>query len=381
MENPNVYPTMQEVFDAREAELGKGPTLTNPFADNPDIPDVPNQYTGQPAPGWYTGEFGNQTMGRDAPTNWGNPAPPTAEQMQTAKDAMTELAGREPSQNPLSDLFGRDVTNPSIFAPEVPGRDPIAINPQDIPTAEQMQTARDQLTTLLEQADKGRTMDEPHNYPTLQEVFDAREQQLADKGRTMEEPHQYPSLQELYDAREQQLSARDFTAKELQQERQSEREQLARERDLEKQEQRSLERSTVPSRDPAPTRGQERGQERGQTRGQERGAPQTSRGTQTLGKGPGITSLGRGTDRGLGRDSPGVQGLPAGLRGNDLAQALVSRGFDPNLVGAALTINDGGKMLSSMLEAAGLSHSQAQQTANAVRGAVEAQHGLPSNRR
>jgi hypothetical protein len=38
-------------------------------------------------------------------------------------------------------------------------------------------------------------------------------------------------------------------------------------------------------------------------------------------------------------------------------------------------------MLSSMLEAAGLSHSQAQQTANAARGAVEAQHGLPSNRR
>ncbi len=136
----------------------------------------------------------------------------------------------------------------------------------------------------------------------------------------------------------------------------------------------------VTSRGQTETRGQT--QAPSSSRGQEsRGtfAP-TSRG-QTEALGRGITSLGRGTDRGTGRDSPGVQGLPAGLRGNEIAQALVSRGFDANLVGAALTINDGGKMLSSMLEAAGLSHAQAVATANAARGAVEAQHGLPSNRR
>ena len=72
-----------------------------------------------------------------------------------------------------------------------------------------------------------------------------------------------------------------------------------------------------------------------------------------------------------------MQGLPAGLRGNELAQALVSRGFDPNMVGAALTIGDRGAMLTAMLEAAGLSHAQAVATASAARGEVAAQHGLP----
>jgi hypothetical protein len=118
-------------------------------------------------------------------------------------------------------------------------------------------------------------------------------------------------------------------------------------------------------------------------------APAPSRGVDTRGIAPAPTG------RGLSPQAPGLQApgrgpfspamqpnnpqsmLPAGLQNNQLANALVGRGFNPDLVAAALTINDRGQMLTNMLEQAGMTHAQAVSVAASARGAAASQLGLP----
>ena len=140
MAEPHTQPSIEEFFEgtpsiSRSAEVS--PFAPNPYADNPDVVNPANPNTSQSAPAWTT-TFGDPSRGLDAPTNWGPTNAPTAEQLAAARDAMVQQAMNQEAQNPLTDVFGRDVTNPSTFAP----------------------------------TDPGRTMEAPHNQPSIEEFFE-----------------------------------------------------------------------------------------------------------------------------------------------------------------------------------------------------------------